>query len=110
MWLKTGFLSKGTYVVFPLSPTIVLYCHERAYWKKIAAMDNTISPVEFTDRMVEHENAGQVFMASRFVLSPMDDFEFAREFAPSIGTNKYASDGWDEGLDDFRFLIPKTER
>jgi hypothetical protein len=72
-------------------------------------LDTTVSPFEFTDGMVEHENAGQVYMASRFVVSPLDNFAFAREFAPTIGTDKYASEGWDEGLDDFRYLIPKTE-
>jgi hypothetical protein len=40
--------------------------------------------------MVEHENAGQVFMAGRFVISPVDDFKFAREFAQTIGTDRYA--------------------
>jgi hypothetical protein len=54
MWAKVGFICKGTYVVFPLSPTIVLYCHERTYWKKIAKWDRIISPIEFTDEMVEH--------------------------------------------------------
>jgi Protein of unknown function (DUF4238) len=58
MWLKVGFISGGIYVVFPLSPTIVLYCHERTYWKKIAKWDRIVSPIEFTDEMVEHENAG----------------------------------------------------
>jgi hypothetical protein len=110
MWLKTAFLSKGTYVVFPLSPTIVLYCHERVYWAKIAGFDGKLSPVEFTDEMVQHENAGQVFMASRFVVSPQNDFAFAREFAPSIGTDMHQSDGWDEGLDDPRSLLRKTGR
>jgi hypothetical protein len=107
MWLKVGFICKGTYVVFPLSPTIVLYCHERTYWKKIAKWDRIVSPIEFTDEMVEHENAGQVFMASRFVVSPNNDFEFAREFAPSIGTDKYASDSWEERLFDPRSLLRK---
>jgi uncharacterized protein (TIGR04141 family) len=88
-----------------ISPTIVLYCHERTYWKKIAKWDCIVSPIEFTDEMVEHENAGQVFMASRFVVSPNNDFEFAREFARSIGTDKYASDSWEEGLFDPRSLL-----
>jgi Protein of unknown function (DUF4238) len=110
MWLKVGFISRGTYVVFPLSPTIVLYCHERTYWKKIAKWDRIVSPIEFTDEMVEHENAGQVFMASRFVVSPNNGFEFAREFAPSIGTDKYASDSWEEGLFDPRSLLRKHKR
>ena len=52
MWLKAAFLSKGTYVVFPLSPTIVLYCHERAYWEKISFLDGKVSPIKFTDEMI----------------------------------------------------------
>jgi hypothetical protein len=110
MWLKVGFISRGTYVVFPLSPTIVLYCHERTYWKKIAKWDRIVSPIKFTDEMVEHENAGQVFMASRFVVSPINDFVFASEFAPSIGTDKYASDSWEEGLFGPRSLLRKHKR
>lgn len=90
MWLKAGFISKGTYVVLPLSPTIVLYCYERTYWRKIAKMDRIASPVEFDDEMVRHENSGQVFMASRFVVSPQNDFAFASEFLPSIGTDERA--------------------
>jgi hypothetical protein len=69
-----------------------------------------VSPIEFTEEMVMHENGGQVFMASRFVVSPNNDFEFAREFSPSIGTDKYASDDWGEGLYDPRYLIRKPER
>jgi hypothetical protein len=91
MWLKgPGILSIGMYVVFPLSPSIVLYCYEESYWKKIEKFDCTLSPVKFTTEMVEHENSGQIFMASRFVISPTNDFEFARDFLDSIGTDRYA--------------------
>jgi hypothetical protein len=109
MWLKAGFISKGTYVVFPLSPTVVLYCHERNFWRKIDGWDCIISPIEFDDEMIEHENAGQVFMASRFVISSVNDFHFAREFEPSIGTDKYAPDSWEQGLDDPRDLFGNTD-
>ena len=90
MWLKVGFLSEGAYAVFPLSPDIVMYCKERTFWHKLAAFDNNLSPVDFTAAMVEHENSGQVFMAKRFVISPANDYRYAREFALSIGTNRYA--------------------
>lgn len=94
MWLKApGILSIGTYVVFPLSPSIILYCKERAHWQKVEAFDCTLSPVVFSTDMVDHENSGQVFMASRFVISPKDDFDFAREFVESIGTDMYPPDG-----------------
>jgi len=93
MWLKAkGILSIGTYAVFPLSPSIVLYCKERSYWRKLEGFDCSLSPVEFTSEMVEHENSGQIFMASRFVISPINDFDFARDFLDSIGTDKYSPD------------------
>jgi hypothetical protein len=89
-WLKAGFLTEGTYVVFPLSPQIVMYCKERKFWHSLARFDNSLSPVDFTVSMVEHENAGQVFMAGKFVISTVHDFKFAREFAQTIGTDQYA--------------------
>lgn len=90
MWLKAGFLREGTYVVFPLSPEVVMYCKEPTFWHKIARFNDCLSPVEFTADMVGHENAGQVFMAKRFVISPVNDFAEARQFASSIGTDRYA--------------------
>jgi hypothetical protein len=91
MWLKAGILTAGTYVVFPLSPEIVMYCHDRTpQWRKLAEFDTSVSPVVFDIPMIEHENAGQVFMASRFVISPINDFRWAREFALSIGTDLFA--------------------
>jgi hypothetical protein len=81
MWLKVELLSKGTYAVFPLSPNLVLYCHEPTFWEKIGDWDRIMSPIEFDDGMVRQENAGQVFMANRFVVSSQKDFDFAREFA-----------------------------
>jgi hypothetical protein len=91
-WVKIGFLAEGTYIVFPLSPQIVMYCHDRhdSKWRKIAKYSDCLSPVEFDVPMVEHENAGQVFNAERFVISPLNDFKFAREFAQTIGTDRYA--------------------
>jgi hypothetical protein len=94
MWLKAGFLAEGTYAVFPLSPEIVMYCKEQTLWHKVAQFNDCLSPVDFTAEMVEHENAGQVFMAGRFVISPINDFAGAREFASSIGTDRHAPPGW----------------
>ena len=90
MWLKVGFLAEGTYAVYPLAPDIVMFCHEREHWNKIAQFDGCLSPFSLTDEMVQSENSGQVFMASRFVISPLDDFAFARDFAKTIGTDTYA--------------------
>lgn len=90
-WLKgPGILSSGSYVVFPITPRYVLYCKEPEYWAKLRDFDCCLSPVELTTEMIEHENAGQVFMASRFVLSPLDNFAFANEFVKTIGTDIYA--------------------
>jgi hypothetical protein len=91
MWLKVGLHMAGTYVVFPLAPDIVMYCHPKEPpWEKIARFDRGLSPVVFTERMVEDENTGQVFMASRFVISPCRNFERERAFAKTIGTDLYA--------------------
>jgi hypothetical protein len=87
MWLKVGFVAEGTYAVYPLAPDIVMYCHERGYWKKLANFDRCLSPVTLTAEMVQSENSGQVFMASRFVISPINDFLHPRDFAKTIGTD-----------------------
>jgi hypothetical protein len=92
-WRKAGILAAGMYVVHPLSPSVVMYCHERSYWGqqgRLADFDSSLSPVVFDEEMVESENSGQVFMAARFVFSPKDDFEHARIFAQTIGTDLYA--------------------
>lgn len=93
MWLKgPGIMSKGVYVVFPLSPKYVLYCKEPTFWEDIKIINNKLSPVEFDSGMVEHENAGQVFSSKRFVISSENEFSFAREFVKTIGTDIYAPD------------------
>ena len=90
MWLKVGMYSNGTYSVFPMAPDIVMYCHPKEPpWEKLGQFDCRLSPVTFTEEMVESENSGQVFMASRFVISSRDSFDREREFAKSIGTDLY---------------------
>lgn len=94
MWLKgPGIFSSGSYVVFPITPSYVLYCKEPEYWSAIKGADSCLSPVELTDEMVQHENAGQVFMATRHVISAFKEFSWAEEFAKSIGTDIYAPRG-----------------
>jgi hypothetical protein len=91
MWRKTGLWAAGTYSVFPLAPDIVMYCHPvEPPWLNVVPLDGCLSPVVFTDEMVESENSGQVFMASRFVFSRRDRFDAEREFAKTIGTDIYA--------------------
>ena len=88
MWLKVGYLSNGTYVVFPLTPRFILYCYPKEPpWKRLAQYDGCLSPVRFTTEMVVSENSGQVFMASRFIISQLNNFADEREFAKTIGTD-----------------------
>jgi Protein of unknown function (DUF4238) len=89
-WLKIGVYAPGSYSVFPLAPDIVMYCHPpEGPWEKLSTFDCCLSPVSLTEEMVEGENAAQVFMASRFVISPRNDFDREREFAKTIGTDAY---------------------
>lgn len=91
MWLKgPGIFSSGSYVVFPITPSYVLYCKEPEYWSAMSELDSCLSPVDLTDEMVQHENAGQVFMATRHVISIFNEFSWADEFVKSIGTDMYA--------------------
>lgn len=91
MWLKAEIYSSGTYIVFALTPDIVMYCFPREPpFERVIQFDCTISPVVFTQGMVNDENTGQVFMASRFVISSCNDFENVRNFARTIGTNIFA--------------------
>jgi Protein of unknown function (DUF4238) len=93
MWLKVGLYTAGTSAVFPLAPEVVMYCYPNGPpWQKIAQFDRCLSPVVFTDEMVESENSGQVFMASRFVISRRNNFDYERAFTKTIGTDRYARD------------------
>jgi hypothetical protein len=90
MWLKVAMYSNGTYSVFPMAPDVVMYCHPKEPpWENFGRFDCCLSPVIFTEEMVESENSGQVFMASRFVISSRDGFDRERDFAKSIGTDLY---------------------
>ncbi len=97
LWIKgVGPLDKGSYIVFPMSPTLVLYCKEFSFWSKIKKYDLCLSNVTLDDDMVHHENCGQAFMASRFLISCSSDFKEVREFIPSIGTDMYAPEGFSD--------------
>jgi hypothetical protein len=71
---------RGMYVVFPLSPTWIMYCKDPRYWGKLARFDQSVSPVTFTAHMAGHENSGQIGMSHRFVFAHTPDFEFVRMF------------------------------
>lgn len=93
MWIRAGVLSEGTYIVYPLAPDVVMYCYpDEGPWRdaRISRFDCRISPVSFTDKMVQDENTGQVFMASRFVFSNRPAFDQERDFAKTIGADIYA--------------------
>jgi len=93
-WLKhIGPLADGQYVVYPLSPTVVLYFYEASYWPRLRPFDLKISPVRLNSEMAEHENCGQAFTSSRFLISSGRDFDAVREFIPSIGTDLHAPPG-----------------
>lgn len=93
-WIKGfGPLKDGQYIVFPISPTLMLFCHEPEHWAALRKFDLCISPVALDEGMVHHENCGQAFMASRFLFSSADKFEEVRDFIPTIGTDRYAPAG-----------------
>ena len=91
MWIK-GIepLRNGSYIVFPISPQLILYCHEASYWDSLQVFNECVSPVELDEGMVHQENCGQAFAASRFLMSYSDSFQDVREFIPTIGTDTYA--------------------
>jgi hypothetical protein len=81
MWLKgPGIFQLGMYVVYAITPTVVLYCKERTHWKTLEQFDNTLSPVTFTPEMVDHENSGHAGMSARFVFSSVNAFEYVKKF------------------------------
>lgn len=71
---------EGMYIVYPLSPTLIMYCKDPQKWGVLKQFENSLSPVEFTDDMVLHENSGQIGMSYRFIFSNEENFKFANEF------------------------------
>lgn len=103
MWLKApGVMSTGTYAVFPLTPNYILYCHEREHWSNLEELDTALSPIELTDEMVQHENSGQIFMATRHLISRFNEFSWADDFVESIGTDKHAPEGANKPMEPMR--------
>jgi len=81
IWLKgPGIFQSGMYVVYAITPTLVLYCKERTHWKMLERFDNALSPVSFTPDMVDHENSGHAGMSGRFVFSSSNSFDFVKAF------------------------------
>jgi len=73
-------ISEDDYVVYPLSPSLILYMYDRCKYPMMDDFDGSVSPISFTPEMVNHENSGQVGMSYRFVYSSDGDFAFARKF------------------------------
>lgn len=91
MWLKgIAGLNDGEYVVYPLSPKIVMYCKDGQRWSGLKEFDQTVSLIELDEDMVHHENAGQCFMSTSFLISQSDNFDEVKNFIPSIGTELYS--------------------
>jgi hypothetical protein len=90
-WQRGGIFARETYLVYPLSPRAALYCHPReGKFRNLARFNNCVSPVAMSDEMVQSENSGQVFMASRFIFSKQGRFEKEKAFAATIGTDIFA--------------------
>lgn len=91
MWIKAGMLSNGTYLSFPLTPELILYVYPKhKKWARLRKFDCHLSPVLLTEEMVQSENTGQVFMATRFLIAGDPGFYGLKEFKKTIGTNIYA--------------------
>lgn len=90
MWVRLGHMLNGTYIVFPLSPTILLYCFpRRGRWKAIGRLNNRLMTGHFNDEMARDLNSAQAFMAARFLFSRDKNFDFERAFFKTIGTDVY---------------------
>ncbi|WHU03678.1 DUF4238 domain-containing protein [Sphingomonas sp. NIBR02145] len=86
-WMRSIVLPPSAYLVFAISPRVMLYCYPRVgAARKLGKFADCLSPVTLDDEMVESENSGQVFMASRFLFSNRPDFGAERAFASTIGT------------------------
>jgi hypothetical protein len=70
----------GIQIIFPLSADCLLYVMEKEYWSRVMPFDGKISPVTFTEYMVDHENSGQVAFSKRFVFSCRNDFTLAKAY------------------------------
>ncbi len=79
-WKGVQIFDPGMYIVYALNSQIILFCHERSFWKKIEFMNNCLSPILLTSEMVQSENSGHAGLSSRFVFSKVNDFQFVQSF------------------------------
>ncbi|WP_078350481.1 DUF4238 domain-containing protein [Mucilaginibacter pedocola] len=78
----------GMYIVFPLTPQLIMYAKDHKHWKGAKIFKDSITPVTFDQHMVQHENSGQVGMSNRFIFSNENNFDFAKEFLTDNETFK----------------------
>lgn len=93
MWVRGALFPAGTYLAYPLAPDVIMFAYpDEGEWQGsgVRRLNNTVSPVEVTSEMALSENTAHVFMASRHIVSTVQDFAWAREFAATIGTDAYA--------------------
>ncbi len=93
----------GVYVVYPLNPYAILYMYEPNQWGQLKPFDKTISPVEITKDMADHENSGQVGMSYRLCIriemtshSRANLHAITPKFAIHIGPVTRSSQSWPE--------------
>ena len=92
-WRRAVALSQETYLGHPLSPRVMLFCYPRhGKYRQLAKWSDCLSPVPLDDGMVNSENSGQVFTASRFLFSNRNQFDDERTFAATIETNVHSHD------------------
>lgn len=81
-WVRIGVGAPDTYATFPLSPTVMMSAFPQdSPFDALTPFADRRSPVAVSAGMVESDNTGQVFMATRFLVSPRDDFGAAQAWA-----------------------------
>jgi hypothetical protein len=73
----SGVASRGIQIIYPISSSVVLHILEREHWKRFEAYEGGLSPVEYTEDHVKHDNSGQVAHSTRWVYCRDNDFDFA---------------------------------
>ena len=70
----------GAYVLFPLTPTILMYCFEKTHWEKLSLVEGFLLPEPLESELVRSANIHQVGHAQRYVFSSRNEFSLARHF------------------------------
>ena len=70
----------GAYLLFPLTPKLLMYCFDAEKWTDLEPFDCVLLPFPLEPELVRDSNVHQVGHARRFVFSDQDNFRLAREF------------------------------